>query len=95
MEKKIVNINEYVPAKADKKENIATEEEIALLFCGLVRLIRNSAISEVSETLKQECEFATGNYHEAIKVIAEKNKEIEKLKSINQTLNKKLQAGKQ
>ncbi|MDR0850117.1 MAG: hypothetical protein LBN07_01375 [Christensenellaceae bacterium] len=87
MEKKVVNINEYKP---EKKENIATEEEIALLFCGLVRLIRNSAVSEVGDTLRQECEFATQNYHEAIKVIKQKNEEIEKLKSINGTLNKKL-----
>ena len=91
MEKKIINIAEFKPTL---KENIATEEEIALLFCGLVKLIRNSAISEVSATLKQECEFATLNYHEAIKVIGRKNEEIEKLKSINETLNLKLKGKK-
>lgn len=89
MEKKIINIKEWV---AEKKQNTATEEEIALLFCGLVRLIRNSAITEVSDMLKQECEFATQNYHEAIKVISQKNEEIEKLENINATLNKKLKA---
>ena len=90
MEKKVVNINDFVKPAPVPQGNIASEEEIALLFCGLVKLIRNSAINEVSDTLRQECEFATENYYEAVKVIKQKNDEIAKLKNINETLNKKL-----
>lgn len=94
---KVVCIDSFKSKKAaavNTPAGLATEEEISLLFCGLVRLIRNTAITEINQQLKRECEFATQNYHAALKVIAGRDEQIKKLKDINKTLNEKIDGAK-
>lgn len=76
--------------KVNKPRPDVTDREISLLFYGLVRLIKNSAVEEVKDSYVRECEFATQNYHAALKVLAQKNEEIKKLQDINETLNAKI-----
>lgn len=89
-------VKKYNIKTTDNKENVLTirrkarlsDSDINSLFMGLVRLIKNNSISEVSEVLKKECNIAHKNLNETraeLKLVVHKLEE-EKRK------NKKLQS---
>ncbi len=67
-----------------------SEDEINLLLKGLLKLVKKSAIEEVSDNLKKECEFATKNVVKLTSELVNKDKEINKLKTEIEELKKKL-----
>ncbi len=87
MKKKNDNIIEF---QKRNNKGLISESEINSLFLGLVKLIYKSAEQKVSHKLKSECAFATKNFEQ----VQNQNKklvfEIEKLKQINQQLNKRI-----
>ena len=66
---------------------LLSEKEIMSLFLGLVRLIKRTAVAEVSTNLKSECEFATSTLDKSLKTIKEKDRQIELLTSENRRLS--------
>lgn len=66
---------------------ILSEKEIVSLFLGLVRLVKRTAVAEVSSELKSECEFATSTLDKTLKAIKEKDKQIERLTVENRRLS--------
>ena len=89
-------VKKYNIKTTDDKENVLTirrkarlsDSDINSLFMGLVRLIKNNSISEVSEVLKKECNIAHKNLNETreeLKLVVHKLEE-EKRK------NRKLQS---
>ena len=84
---KVINFSEH----KSKLSQGLTDSDINMLFLGLVRLIKREAVKDVSEQLKKECEFATLNYQKVISLLKEKENEVDKLKSINKTLNKRVE----
>ncbi len=82
-DQKVVNIKEH----KGKVLNTLSDKDITVLFLGLVRLIKSEATKEANVQLKRECEFATANYQRALALLKQKESEVDKLKSINKTLN--------
>ena len=72
------------------KKNEISESEINSLFLGLIRLIKRKAQDDIDLSLKRECAFATERCLCLEEMLKQKDKEIEKLKDINKSLNKKL-----
>lgn len=63
-----------------RKKKIS-EEEINLLLKGLLKLVKKSAIEEMSDNLKKECEFATKSVVKLNAEVISKDKEISRLRA--------------
>ncbi len=86
LDSKVINI-----ATCKKRTGILQDKDITALFLGLVRLIKAEAAKDASAELKKECEFATYNYQKTLNLLKLKENELDKLKSINETLNKQVE----
>ncbi len=71
----------------ESSNRVLSEKEIMSLFLGLVRLVKRTAISEVSVELKNECEFATNTLDRTLRALKEKERQIEQLKIENKRLS--------
>ena len=91
---KIDNVVSFDKEK-QKLSNKLSDKDINLLFLGLVKLIKREAFKEANLQLKRECEFATYNYQKALNLLKQKESEVDKLLSINKTLNQQVQTLKQ
>ncbi len=91
---KINNVVSFDKEK-QKLSNKLSDKDINLLFLGLVKLIKREAFKEANLQLKKECEFATYNYQKALSLLKQKEHEVDKLLSINKTLNQQVQTLKQ
>lgn len=60
--KNIINI---ATAKA-KNNNSISDNELNALFLGLVRIVKKTALENVSKDLKQECKMATENFRQTL-----------------------------
>jgi cell shape-determining protein MreC len=63
-----------------------SDDEIKSLFLGLVKIVKQSAISQVSDSLKSEAEFTSDTLRKTLIEITEKNRKIADLQKQNKTL---------
>lgn len=71
----------------ENTNKVLSEKEIMSLFLGLVRLVKRTAVSEVSNELRNECEFATSTLDRTLKALKEKERQIEQLRLENKRLS--------
>lgn len=90
--REVLKQNNVINFGEQKQKYIKTlsDKDINSLFLGLVRLIKQEALKDVDISLKKECEFATSNYQKVLNLLKIKEMEVDKLKSINKTLNQKI-----
>lgn len=63
-----------------KKKEVLTESDINSLFMGLVRLVKRSAVEEISGKMKEERESSNYLLRKALVDLSRKDKEIKELK---------------
>lgn len=69
-----------------KKTQKLTDDDIKSLFFGLIKLVKQSAINEISGNLKSEVEFTSDTLRKTLIEISQKNKTIIDLQKQNKNL---------
>lgn len=86
----VENIIDFAKAK-EKFSNRIGDKEINSLFLGLVKIIKKSAIQNVSQELKFECEQAKSNFTQTLKELHETEINLKKEIVMNKALSKKVE----
>ena len=88
------NIINIASAKRSFNKKI-TDSEINALFLGLLKIVKKSALENANEELKKECEDASLNFRQTIIELNEKEKELKRIKELNDGLNLKIESQQQ
>lgn len=80
-------------AKAKEKfESKLSDSEINALFLGLAKIVKKSALQNVSQELKTECEEAKKNFVQTLKDLHDREIELKKEMTMNKILAKKVES---
>ena len=89
--KNIINI---ATAKA-KNNNSIGDNELNALFLGLVRIVKKTALENVSKDLKQECKMATENFRQTLIDLNKTEEALKKEQVKNLALKQKVESQKE
>ena len=89
--KNIINI---ATAKA-KNNNSIGEHELNALFLGLVRIVKKTALENVSKELKQECKMATENFRQTLIDLNKTEEALKKEQVKNMALKQQVESQKE
>jgi len=74
-----------------RKENILTDKELQSLFLGLVRIVKSSAVAEVDEIVKKQCNLQAIEIRNLLKNLKSAREELSQAKIENNRLKKELE----
>ncbi len=86
------NIIDFAKAKEKFEYKMIGDKEINSLFLGLVKIIKKSAVQNVSREIKCECEQAKSNFTQTLKELHETEIQLKKEINMNKTLQKKVES---
>ena len=86
----VENIINFAKVKGKYVKKIS-DEEINALFLGLIKIVKKSALDDVSRELKEDCECANANFRECLIELNSTQIELKKLKEENEMLCMKLE----
>lgn len=89
--KNIINI---ATAKA-KNSNVIGDQELNALFLGLVRIVKKTALENVSKDLKQECKMATENFRQTLIDLNKTEEQLKKEQIKNLALKQQVESQKE
>ena len=88
--KKVINI-----ASVKTKQNgRISDHELNALFLGLVRIVKKTAMEDVSQEIKNECKMATENFRQTLIDLNKAEAELKKEKIKNIELSQKVESQK-